>query len=155
LPVTSDIHPLCSFHFPTPFLGSFSALWGVYLFFASFATKLHFFLGVFLHFITGADILCRCENRRTHQCWPSYSTIGAATKMSVNTVRKHVCALVDKGLVRTEDTTVCTQSGLRRNGNLRYTIQPLEKVLEDQHQADLQEIKEETARWEHTKSASP
>ena len=29
---------------------------GVYLFFASFATKLHFFFGVFLHFITGADI---------------------------------------------------------------------------------------------------
>ena len=28
---------------------------GVYLFFASSATKLHFFLGVFLHFITGAD----------------------------------------------------------------------------------------------------
>ena len=28
---------------------------GVYLFFASSATKLHFFLGVFLHFITGDD----------------------------------------------------------------------------------------------------
>ena len=28
---------------------------GVYLFFTSFATKLHFFLGVFFHFITGAD----------------------------------------------------------------------------------------------------
>ena len=28
---------------------------GVYLFFASSATKLHFFLGVFFHFIIGAD----------------------------------------------------------------------------------------------------
>ena len=35
--------------------GLFFALLGVYLFFASSATKLHFFLGVFLHFITGDD----------------------------------------------------------------------------------------------------
>lgn len=99
------------------------------------------------------SFLCRCEDRRTHQCWPSYSTIGAATSMSVNTVRKHVCALTDKGLIRTEDTTVRTQSGLRRNGNLRYTIQPLEKVLEDRRQAGLQKIQVEAARWERTKSA--
>ena len=99
------------------------------------------------------SFLCRCENSRTHQCWPSYSTIGTATRMSTNTVRKHVCALVDKGLVRTEDTTVRTRNGLRRNGNLRYTILPLEKVLEDRRQASLQKIREETARWERTKSA--
>lgn len=36
--------------------GLFFALLGVYLFFTSFATKLHFFLGVFFHFIIGADI---------------------------------------------------------------------------------------------------
>ena len=99
------------------------------------------------------SFLCRCENRRTHQCWPSYSTIGAAAKMSVNTVRKHVYALIDKGLIRTEDTTVVTRNGLWRNGNLRYTIQPLEKVLEEQRQADLQKIKEETVQWERAKSA--
>ena len=100
------------------------------------------------------SFLCRCENRRTHQCWPSYSTIGAATKMSINTVRKHVYALTDKGLIRTEDTTVFTRNGLRRNGNLRYTIQPLEKVLEDHRQTDLQKIQVEAARWEREKSAS-
>ncbi|MCI8840174.1 MAG: tyrosine-type recombinase/integrase, partial [Oscillospiraceae bacterium] len=37
------------------------ALLGVYLFFTSFATKLHFFLGVFFHFIIGADTLPRTE----------------------------------------------------------------------------------------------
>ena len=100
------------------------------------------------------SFLCRCENRRTHQCWPSYSTIGAVTRMSVNTVRKHVCALADKGLIRTEDTTVRTQSGLRHNGNLRYTIQPIQMVLEDRRQADLQKIQVEAARWEREKSAS-
>ena len=98
--------------------------------------------------------LCRCENRRTHQCWPSYRTIAEATQMSINTVRKNVCALADKGLIRTEDTTIVTRNGLRRNGNLRYTIQPLKKVLEARRQADLQKIKEETLRWERTKSAS-
>ena len=101
------------------------------------------------------SFLCRCEDRRTHQCWPSYSTISAATKMSVNTVRKYVYALTDKGLIRTEDTTVVTRNGLRRNGNLRYTIQPLQRVLEERHQADLQKIREETMQWERAKSASP
>jgi len=112
-----------------------------------------FSLGLSPGEFTVYSFLCRCENRRTHQCWPSYSTIGAATHMSVNTVRKHVYALTDKGLIHTEDTTVRTRSGLRRNGNLRYTIQPLKEVLEDRHQAGLQKIREETARWERTKSA--
>ena len=40
---------------PDSLSGLFFALLGVYLFFSSFATKLHFFLGVFFHFITGAD----------------------------------------------------------------------------------------------------
>ena len=40
---------------PDSLSGLFFALLGVYLFFTSFATKLHFFLGVFFHFIIGAD----------------------------------------------------------------------------------------------------
>jgi len=82
--------------------------------------------------------LLRCENRRTHQCWPSYRTIGAATKMSVNTVRKRICALADKGLITTEDTTVIISNGLKRNGTLRYTIQPFREVLNSHHQEQLQ-----------------
>lgn len=31
--------------------------------------------------------LRRCEDRGTHQCWPSYKTIGKAVGMSENTVR--------------------------------------------------------------------
>jgi hypothetical protein len=54
---------VCRFGYPSTVLlscpdslsGLFFALLGVYLFFTSFATKLHFFLGVFLHFITGDD----------------------------------------------------------------------------------------------------
>jgi len=98
--------------------------------------------------------LLRCENRRTHQCWPSYKTIGTATKMSVNTVRKHICSLADKGLISTEDTSVFTRNGLKRNGTLRYTIQPFQNVLDAHHQNQLEELELATARWEHAKTTS-
>lgn len=42
------------------------------------------------------------ENRETHQCYPSYKTIGKAVGMSPNTVRKYVTRLVEKHLISTE-----------------------------------------------------
>ena len=98
--------------------------------------------------------LLRCANRRTHQCWLSYKTIGAATGMSVNTVRKHVCSLADKGLISTEDTTVFTKTGLKHNGSLLYTIQPFQEVLDAHQQDELCRLEEETARWEYAKTVS-
>ena len=98
--------------------------------------------------------LLRCADRRTHQCWPSYKTIGTATQMSVNTVRKHVCALADKGLISTEDTTVFTRTGLKHNGSLLYTIQPFQEVLDAHQQDELCRLEEETARWEYAKTVS-
>ncbi len=98
--------------------------------------------------------LLRCANRRTQQCWPGYKTIGSATQMSVNTVRKHVCSLADKGLISTEDTTVFTKTGLKHNGSLLYTIQPLQKVLEFYQQSELRRLEVERASWEYTKTVS-
>lgn len=98
--------------------------------------------------------LLRCENRRTHQCWPSYKTIGAATRMSVNTVRKHICALADKGLITTEDTSVFTRNGLKHNGNLLYTIQPIQEVLDAHRRSQLRELEMTTAKWEQSKTVS-
>lgn len=98
--------------------------------------------------------LLRCSNRRTHQCWPSYKTIGAATGMSVNTVRKHVCSLADKGLISTEDTTVFTKAGLKHNGSLLYTIRPFHEVLDAHQQNELRRLEVERARWEYAKIAS-
>ena len=60
-----------------------------------------FLLGLSPGALAAYSYLLCCANRRTHQCWPSYKTIGAATKMSVNTVHKHVCSLADKGLIST------------------------------------------------------
>ena len=94
--------------------------------------------------------LRHCENRKTHQCWPSYKTIGKAVNLSENTVRKHVCSLVDKGLIQTENTSVMTKAGLKRNGNLLYTIPPFQSILKDCYCQQLEKAKWDTARarWE-------
>ncbi len=93
--------------------------------------------------------LLRCANRKTGQCWPSYKTIGRAVGLSPNTVRKYVCALVDKGLVHTENTFVITKAGLKRNGNLLYTILPFGAVLDDHCQQQLAELRlaETQRKW--------
>ncbi len=69
------------------------------------------------------------ENRKSYQCWPSYGTIGKALKMSRNTVRKYVRLLEDKGFIQTEHTTVRTQRGERRNGNLLYNLRPMREPI--------------------------
>ena len=60
-----------------------------------------------------------CEDRKTCQCWPSYRSIGGAACMSVNTVRKYVAELEERGLAVTESTSVTTRDGRKGNGTLR------------------------------------
>ena len=90
--------------------------------------------------------LRHCENRKTHQCWPSYKTIGKAAGMTENTVAKYVGNLERKGLIQTENTTVTTKAGAKRNGNLLYTVSPFQDVLEAHHQRQLERLALETAR---------
>ena len=71
-----------------------------------------------------------CEDRKTYQCYPSYRTIGDAVGMSRNTVCKYVRSLEEKGLIRTERTTVTLKDGRKRNGSLLYTILPPEQAVE-------------------------
>ena len=80
------------------------------------------------------------ENRQTYQCTASYRTIGHATGMSVNTVRKYVAELEERGLIITERTTVTTRDGRILNGCLRYTILPIQQVVEAYHQRQLAEL---------------
>ena len=86
------------------------------------------------------------EDRRTFQCWPSYRRIGKAVRMSVNTVRKYVAALEDKGLIVTEQTSVTTKKGQKRNGSLLYTIRPIKEAVELHHQRLLRQLEETTER---------
>ena len=74
--------------------------------------------------------LMYCEDRQTHQCYPSYSTIGEAVDMSNNTVKKHVKGLEKKGLITTEYTTVKTKDGRTHNGSLLYTLRSLQPMEE-------------------------
>lgn len=90
--------------------------------------------------------LRHCENRKTHQCWPSYKTIGKAVGMTENTVAKYVGSLERKGLIQTENTTVSTKAGVKRNGNLLYTVSPFQDVLETHYQRQLERLAQETAR---------
>lgn len=70
--------------------------------------------------------LLYCEDRKTYQCYPSYTSIGKSVNMSVNTVRKYVAELEEQGLVVTEPTSIMTKE--RRSGSvvpLRQGIQSL------------------------------
>ena len=84
-------------------------------------------------------LLC-CEDRNTYQCWPSYKTIGRAVRMSANTVRKYVCELEERQLISTESTTVTTRDGLKRNGNLLYTIRPIQLALDQFYEQQLTQM---------------
>ena len=81
--------------------------------------------------------LLRCEDRRTYQCHPSYTTIGRAIGKSVNSVRKYVQGLTQKGLITTEHTQIVTKSGETRNGTLLYTILPIQKVMDRQFEKQM------------------
>ena len=85
-----------------------------------------FNLGLSSHEIAVYNYLLRCEDRRTYQCHPSYRTIGRAVQLSENTVRKYVAGLEEKGLIRTEPSTIITKDGRVRNGSLIYTIRPIQ-----------------------------
>lgn len=93
-----------------------------------------------------------CENRKTHQCWPSYNTISRAVGLSRKTVKKYVTELVDKGLVATENTTVTTRDRRKRNGSLLYTVRPIQEAVELHHQRQLRQVELDTARWKAERS---
>ena len=64
------------------------------------------------------------ENRRTHECHPSYRTIGDALGMTKNTVKKYVDLLEEHRLIRTRPSQIIKRDGTRQNGNLIYHIEP-------------------------------
>ena len=81
------------------------------------------------------------KGARSGQCWPSYATIGKAVGMSRKTVQKHIGALVDKGLVQTEETTIRRKNGFVYNGSLLYTLKPIQQVMREREKEFLAELK--------------
>ena len=87
---------------------------------------------------------------RSGQCWPSYATIGAAVGMSRKTVQKHIGALVNRGLIRAEETMIRRKDGRRCNGSLLYTIKPIRQILREREEELLAELKlaEVQRKWD-------
>ena len=86
------------------------------------------------------SFLRRCEDRKTRQCWPSIKTIGNAVNMSENTVRKCSRKLEERGIIATETTEVTTKAGEKRNGNLRYTLRPIQEVIDEYYDRQMEEL---------------
>lgn len=87
------------------------------------------------------------EDRETYQCYPSYKTIGKALDIkSVNTVSKYVRELEDKCLIYTEPTEIVLKNGKKRNGNLKYTIRPIQDAVDYFHSRQMKKFEEDTAR---------
>ena len=86
------------------------------------------------------SFLQRCENRKTHQCWPSIKTIGKAVGMSENTVRKYIRQLEERELIATEPTEVITKAKGKRNGNLLFTLRPIQEVVDEYYARQLENV---------------
>ena len=87
------------------------------------------------------------EDRKTYQCYPSYRTIGKALKIkSITTVAKYVRELEDKCLIYTEPTEIILKNGKKQNGNLKYTIRPIQDAVECFHQQQMKKFQEDLAR---------
>ena len=93
--------------------------------------------------------LSKCEDRKNFKCWPSYKIICKALNVSKNTVRSYIDKLCEKQLIEVEYTYVCTKDGKKRNGNLMYTVRPVQEAinydLEKQFERNAVEIKRANA----------
>ena len=84
-----------------------------------------------------------CEDRKTHQCWPSIGRISQHTGMSANTIAKYIRQLEDKRLINVEPTKVCTKSGEVRNGTQLFTIRPIQEAVNFKLERDLATLPEQ------------
>lgn len=86
------------------------------------------------------SFLRRCEDRKTRQCWPSIKTIGKAVNMSENTVRKYIRQLEERGIITAEPTEGITKVGGKRNGNLRFTLRPIQEVMDEYYARQMEDL---------------
>ena len=90
--------------------------------------------------------LLRHANRKTNQCHPSEATIAKRLHLSRNTVAKHVRLLEVRGLIVTEHTEIIMRRGIKKNGNLLYTLLPMHEVMERFYERQLCALDESATR---------
>ncbi len=101
-----------------------------------------FFLDIGHGAITVYAYLLYCEDRRTHQCHPSYRTIAAAVHLTVATVMKHLTKLVDRQLITVERTSYIDNKGMKWNSNNQYTILPIQTAMDYCYQQQMLQLEE-------------
>lgn len=112
-----------------------------------------FYLGLHPTEIVIYAHLMSIEDRKTFQCYPSYTTIGKHCGLCANTVSKYVRLLEEHGLISTERTSIFSRKGLKLNGNLMYTILPIQNAVELHHQRQMAKLERSTEQYEARKKA--
>ena len=110
-----------------------------------------FFLNIGHGAITVYAYLLYCEDRRTHQCHPSYRTISAAVHLTVSTVMKHITKLADRQFITIENTSYIDKHGMKQNGNNLYTILPIQATMDHCYQQQMLRL-EERQRWQQAQA---
>lgn len=105
-----------------------------------------FFLNIGHGAITVYAYLLYCEDRRTHQCHPSYRTIATVVHLTVATVMKHITKLVDKQLIAVERTSYIDNKGMKWNSNNQYTILPIQAAMDYCYQQQMLQLDEQQKR---------
>ena len=89
-------------------------------------------LAVYVYLLYRAD-------RRTGQCYPGMPTMARALHLSRSTVLRCIKALEECGLIVTDQTDIVSKHGIKRNGNLRYTIVPMQQVMSERQERSLRD----------------
>lgn len=110
-----------------------------------------FFLNIGHGAITVYAYLLYCEDRRTHQCHPSYRTISTAVHLTVSTVMKHITKLADRQFITIENTSYIDRHGMKQNGNNLYTILPIQAAMDYCYQQQMLRL-EERQRWQQAQA---
>ena len=84
-------------------------------------------------------VLLTYEDRKTHTCYPSLSTLEKATGISRKTVMKCVHRLEEKRLINIKHTKMYAKDGSVLNGNLEYHINPISWAVRYQNENKLKE----------------
>ena len=112
-----------------------------------------FYLGLHPTEIVIYAYLMSIEDRKTFQCYPSYTTIGKHCGLCANTVSKYVRQLEEHGLISTERTSIISRKGLKLNGNLMYTILPIQNAVELHHQRQMTALERSAEQYKVRKKA--
>ena len=64
----------------------------------------------------------------------------------LNTVASYVRLLEERGLIVTEHTKIITKNGIKKNGNLLYTLIPMHEVMATYYERQLTALDRTTER---------